>query len=505
MHDAATRARSSVGPPSQSTDRTPRSVARCSSAAAGVAPPGRKRWTSTSAPRPASSSRRPRCRPGSAPAPRRTAGSRRARGRGARSSPRSARGRARARPAARAGRRRGGRRSARRAACPGRRGSRPPPSATHAAARCRPDGRGRPSALHGGRPVRRGDHRRRHLRPGAGRPASSPSAATTSARRAAPAPSGTEGQQARASPAAVCGRPQRIVTERRTTTNCPRGRTRDPDRPPAPAPVAMGAAARNRAAAVAPGDHDAPDARGRPARAAGVRRADGHRTGRPRRRGPETRRVARGAVASWRSGRSGVAVTWPRRSVAITRQRWTPSGQRRQRERRRGRLARDPAVDLDGVGQRPQSSKDGVHFSGVRPTLRKLVPLDSRNAPGARSNEAMASERAPAGALHEADGDVAGAVGRGLEAVGGVGRRRGHRRLALRQLHVPARPPVRVLRARGSSGRTTARRSGRRRCRRWRPRAARRRPGRCRAGRAGLKTRSLITAPKDAPVEAVAM
>ena len=36
MHAAATSARSSVGPPSQSTDRTPRAVARCSSAATGV-------------------------------------------------------------------------------------------------------------------------------------------------------------------------------------------------------------------------------------------------------------------------------------------------------------------------------------------------------------------------------------------------------------------------------------------------------------------------------------
>ncbi len=55
MHAAATSARRSVGPPSQSTVRTPRAVARCSSAATGVAPPGGKRWTSTSAPRAATS------------------------------------------------------------------------------------------------------------------------------------------------------------------------------------------------------------------------------------------------------------------------------------------------------------------------------------------------------------------------------------------------------------------------------------------------------------------
>jgi hypothetical protein len=67
-----------------------------------------------------------------------------------------------------------------------------------------------------------------------------------------------------------------------------------------------------------------PDAR-RPDRLASVARTR-TRTGRPRRRVPVTRTVARGSVASCRSRRIGVAVTWPLRSVAMTRQRCAPSG-----------------------------------------------------------------------------------------------------------------------------------------------------------------------------------
>jgi hypothetical protein len=55
MHAPATSARSSVGPPSHRTERTPRSRARWASTAAGVAPPAGSGGPSTSAahPRPA--------------------------------------------------------------------------------------------------------------------------------------------------------------------------------------------------------------------------------------------------------------------------------------------------------------------------------------------------------------------------------------------------------------------------------------------------------------------
>src|SRR3954449_134521 len=118
-----------------------------------------------------------------------------------------------------------------------------------------------------------------------------------------------------------------------------------------------------------------PEAR-RPAGLASVARTL-TRIGRPRRRVPDTLTIARGSVASWRRTRGAVAVVWPRRSVATTRHRCTPSARPgtvapgcvrpgaarpaplvpaagRPRHRRPGlRRRRDaPAVDLERVAQR---------------------------------------------------------------------------------------------------------------------------------------------------------